>query len=41
MARVEHSSRGFERSKDNSKDRYGEHGKKDKWEDDGEDRRDS
>jgi hypothetical protein len=41
MARVEHSSRGFERSKDDNKDRYGEHGKKDKGDDGGEDRRDS
>ena len=42
MARVEHSSRGFERERDNEKDgpRHSEHSKKDVREDRAEDSRD-
>lgn len=37
MARVEHASTGFERSKDDRKDRFKEHSGRDRREDDGED----
>lgn len=41
MARVEHSSPGFDRSRDDKNDHYKESSGKDRREDDGEDRKDS